>query len=478
MSHASFAHLRLHSAYSLSEGALTIKNLVKRCAAEKMPAAAVTDTNNLFGAMEFALTAREAGLQPIIGVQLSVDAGSEAGGGLNGSGLAPAPDQLVLLVQNETGYKNLLQLVSRAYLESDPGETVRTSYDELALRGQGLIALSGGVAGPLGRLLSAGQDLAAQAHCRTLKSLFPGRLYIELQRHGLEEEIAIEEALISLADSEDLPLVATNEAFFAEVEDFEPHDALLCIAEGTTISNGARRRLTVEHRLKSPSEMRLLFADLPEALENTLVIARRCAYFPDTVAPILPAFPTAEGRSEAEELGAQAAAGLEQRLAAMPDLAAAEAQPYRDRLTYELGVIEQMGFPGYFLIVADFIQWAKNQGIPVGPGRGSGAGSVVAWALTITDLDPLALGPAFRAVLESRTRLDAGLRHRLLPGPARRGHRLRSGQIRLRPCGADHHVRKAPGPSGVARRGPGAWRCPIPRSTGSANWCRTTLPIP
>jgi DNA polymerase-3 subunit alpha len=239
-----------------------------------------------------------------------------------------------------------------------------------------------------------------------IPALFPGRLYVELQRHGVEDEAVVEDRLIDLAYAKDLPLVATNEAFFPHADLFEAHDALLCIAASTTVADDQRRRLTPEHRLKTADEMRVLFADLPEAAANTLVVAKRCAYFPDRIAPILPAFPTEAGRSEAEELAVRAQEGLERRLAeaihdAGADAAAREeaARPYRERLEYELGVIGQMGYAGYFLIVADFIQWANNEGIPVGPGRGSGAGSVVAWALTITGLDPLRWGLLFERFL-------------------------------------------------------------------------------
>jgi DNA polymerase-3 subunit alpha len=239
-----------------------------------------------------------------------------------------------------------------------------------------------------------------------LAAIFPGRLYVELQRHGLPVEAAIEAGLIDLAYAQDLPLVATNECFFPSVADFEAHDALLCIAEGAYIAQDDRRRLTPDHSFKGAAEMRALFADIPEAVDNTLVIARRCAYFPEVVNPILPPFATAGGRSEKEELQAQSEAGLEARLekqvfTAEMDAEAREkaARPYRERLEFELGVIQEMGFAGYFLIVADFIQWAKAQDIPVGPGRGSGAGSVVAWALTITDLDPLRFALLFERFL-------------------------------------------------------------------------------
>ena len=402
MARADFVHLRVHSAYSLSEGAIRIKDLAKLCQNAAMPAVAVTDTGNLFGALEFAMAACDAGLQPIIGCQLAVT--REDGESRNGH--APAPDHLVLLVQNEAGYRNLMRLVSKAFLETDAGQTPQVSYDLVAAHAGGLIALTGGVEGAVGRLLREGQGPAAEALLDRLASIFPGRLYVELMRHGLSGEEEIEEPLIDLAYRKDLPLVATNDCFFAEEVDYDAHDALLCVADSSYVADEERRRLTAEHRFKSAGEMRELFADLPEALDNTLVIAQRCAYFPEGVAPILPAFPTGKGRSEAEELRSQSREGLEARLALhvytdeMDEAARkAVAEPYRERLEFELDVIEQMGFPGYFLIVADFIKWAKDHGIPVGPGRGSGAGSVVAWVLTITDLDPLRWGLLFERFL-------------------------------------------------------------------------------
>ena len=403
MSHADFVHLRVHSAYSLSEGALKIPELIGLCRRERMPAVAVTDTGNLFGVMEFAPAAAKAGVQPIVGAQIGIrreDSGPRSGGG------ALAPDPLVLLVQDETGYGNLLELLSKSFLETSGGEQAQVSLDDLAGAHAGLIALTGGPSGAVGRLLGEGQDEAARAMAERLAAIYDGRLYVELMRHGMAAEDRIEPALVDLAYGVGLPLVATNEAFFADRGMFEAHDALLCIAEGAYIAQSERRRLTPEHYFKSAAEMRALFADLPEAVDNTLVVAQRCAFMPRTRDPILPAYTKLAGRTEVEALTELAKEGLAARLEAQVftqemDAAAREAAaaPYRERLEYELGVIEQMGFPGYFLIVADFIQWSKNHDIPVGPGRGSGAGSVVAWALTITDLDPLRWGLLFERFL-------------------------------------------------------------------------------
>jgi DNA polymerase-3 subunit alpha len=408
MSHADFIHLRVHSAYSLSEGAIKIKALVELAKQHAMPAVALADTGNLFGALEFAQAAEAAGIQPIIGCQLALRREEGEGQGRNGNGgSAPQPDPLVLLAKDEAGYRSLLRLVSMAFLETPSGETPQVPL--AALEGAnvaGLLALTGGPLGPVGQLLVEGQHAAAEAMLLRLAAIFDGRLYAELQRHGLAVEELIEAPLLDLAYRHGIPLVATNEPYFATPDMFEAHDALLCIADGTYLSEPNRRRLTPEHYFKSAAEMRRLFADLPEALDNTLVVARRCAFYPKPRKPILPPFKSASGREEKAELEVQAMEGLERRLAAhvlKPAMSEAErtaaAKPYRERFEYELGVIKDMGFAGYFLIVADFIKWAKAQGIPVGPGRGSGAGSVVAWSLTITDLDPLRWGLLFERFL-------------------------------------------------------------------------------
>ncbi|HEY9567395.1 MAG TPA: DNA polymerase III subunit alpha [Thalassobaculum sp.] len=408
MSHAEFVHLRVHSAYSLAEGAIHAKQLVKLAKQNRMPAVAMTDSGNMFGALEFAVAAAAEGVQPIVGVQIKIRRPAEPdrrGLRVVGGRDVP-PDQLVLLVQSEAGYRNLMAMVSRAYLDSAGEEEPQLALDELEGATDGLIALSAGPRGGVGRLLLEGRDADAEAMLLHLNRLFPERLYVELQRHFLEEENRIEERLIGLAYAHGVPLVATNEVFFGDEAMHEAHDALLCIAESTTVGNARRRRVTPHHRFKSAEEMRELFADLPEAVDNTVVIARRCAYMPRKLDPILPSFQTEAGRTEAEELRAQAESGLLGRLEAhvfTPEMDEAQradvARPYHDRLAMELGVIEQMGFPGYFLIVSDFIKWAKAYDIPVGPGRGSGAGSLVAYSLLITDLDPLRWGLLFERFL-------------------------------------------------------------------------------
>jgi DNA polymerase III subunit alpha len=402
---APFVHLRTHSAYSLAEGAIKIPELVKLCTEFRMPAVALTDTRNLFGALEFSVSCADKGIQPIVGCQLSVRREDEEGRVGNNLKI-PEPDQLVLLCQDEDGYGNLLQLVSQAFLETSPGETPQVSMADVEAHASGLIALSGGVSGAVGRHLSEDQFSKAEDVLLRLAKIFDDRFYIEVQRHGLPVEERIESRLIDLAYTHDIPLVATNEPAFSTADMFSAHDALLCIAEKSYISIADRRRLTPEHRFKSAEEMRELFEDLPEAIDNTLVIAQRCAVMVERRDPILPRSPTVGERTEEEALRELSKAGLEGRLlkhvfTEEMDEAAREgvAKPYRERLDYELGVIANMGFPGYFLIVADFIQWAKDQGIPVGPGRGSGAGSVVAWSLLITDLDPLRFDLLFERFL-------------------------------------------------------------------------------
>jgi DNA polymerase-3 subunit alpha len=395
---ADFVHLRVHTAYSLSAGAIRIKELAALCKAERMPAVAVTDSGNLFGALEFATICSAAGVQPIIGCELAVERGPSEGGGRLGRTFCE-PDRIALLAQNETGYRNLLRLVSRSYLDSEATGEPLIGRGDLAGAAEGLLCLAGGSKGPVGRLLVEGQVEAAEAVLDELAVAFPNRLYVELTRHGTPDEARCEPGLIELAYRHGLPLVATNEVYFSGRDFYDAHDALLCIAQGTFVADGDRKRLTRSQYFRPAAEMRQVFADLPEACDNTLVIAQRCAIMPQPRPPILPAFPSADGLDEETALRRAAVGGLDARLAALGLQQEEQSKPYRERLEYELGTIIGMGFAGYFLIVSDIIQWAKRQGIPVGPGRGSGAGSVVAWALTITDLDPLRFGLLFERFL-------------------------------------------------------------------------------
>jgi DNA polymerase III subunit alpha len=379
-----FIHLRVHTEHSLLEGAVPVKKLIKLCQSANIPAVAVTDTNNMFAALEFSVTAQGAGVQPIVGCQISVAHDPAAPGE---KPRAPAP--VVLLAQTEAGYGNLMKLNSCLYIDKG-GQLPQVTVAELERYAEGLICLTGGADGPVGRFLQAGQAPKAQALMDRLAAAYPGRLYVELQRHPGEggrlpqAEAATERGFVEMAYAMGLPLVATNDVYFPKTEMYEAHDALICIAEGAYVDQSQpRRRLTPQHYFKSEAEMCALFADLPEALENTVEIARRCAFATYKRKPILPKF----ADDEVQELRRQANEGLQARLKVIPH--AVTPDEYQARLDFELGIIEKMGFPGYFLIVSDFIKWAKDHGIPVGPGRGSGAGSLVAYALTITDLDPL-----------------------------------------------------------------------------------------
>jgi len=395
-----FVHLHLHTSYSLREGALTIPKLAKLALADAMPALAITDTNNLFGALEFSEKLAKEGIQPITGLQLTIDFGD---GALFGRDLARnARGSVVLLVATEAGYTNLMRLASEAYTRPASGDEPHITFDRLSGGTAGLILLTGGPNGAIDRVLSANKPEAAADRLDRLTTEFGAdHVYMELQRHGLPEERRLESQLVELAYGRKLRLVATNEPYFASTADHEAHDALICIAEGQVLGTPDRRQLSPEHRFRTRAEMVKLFADLPEATANTVEIARRCSYRPQTRKPILPNYTSLEGTPlDAEAaLRAEAAIGLAARLAAHGPAPGFDEQDYAARLAFELDVIADMKFPGYFLIVSDFIKWAKAQAIPVGPGRGSGAGSLVAYALTITDLDPMRFGLLFERFL-------------------------------------------------------------------------------
>ena len=391
---AQFVHLRLHSAFSLAESTLRIGTLTKLVSGDSQPAAAITDTNNMFGALEFSQSMVAAGVQPIMGTQIELE--DKAGRG-----------DVVLLAKNQTGYVNLSQLLSKILLSGDAAQTPSCLVEDLADYSDGLILLTGGaLTGFVGGPAGDSRIGLAQKRLENLSAILRGRLYIELQRHGLPAQLAGEPRLLECADRMNLPLVATNDCRFEDPSMSQPHDTLVCIGTSRKISEQDRPRYSSEHYFKTSSQMIELFKDIPEAIENTLVIAKRCSVMAEARDPILPAYITSAGRDEAAELRAQAQSGLQVRLErhlfidALDEMARQSlSKPYDERLAFELDVIEQMGFPGYFLIVADFIQWAKSNKIPVGPGRGSGAGSVVAWALSITDLDPLKWGLLFERFL-------------------------------------------------------------------------------
>ena len=395
-----FVHLRVRSAYSLLEGAIKAEAIGKLAAAAGMPAAALVDRANLFGAAgRFSCRHQGAALgsSSIIGCALPV-----IGIGEGPSERWARTPTVVLLAQNEVGYRNLTVLSSAAYLDVDGAAEPGVPWAKVAAHAEGLILLSGGVDGPIDPLMAAGRTAEANAALDEMHRVFADRFYVELQRHGLAVQAAAEPGLVAWAYQNDAPLAATNDVYFAAAGMYEAHDALLCIADGAFTGQEDRRRVTAEHWFKPPAEMRRLFADLPEACDNTLDVARRCAFMVEKRDPILPSFPTTGGRSEPEEMAHQAREGLRARFALLAlagtPLAVPE-QAYWDRLEHEIDVISKMGFSGYFLIVSDFIKWAGANGIPVGPGRGSGAGSLVAWSLTITGLDPLRYGLLFERFL-------------------------------------------------------------------------------
>ncbi len=389
MAFAPFVPLRVLSSYSMLEGAIEPKAIAKLAKERGYPAIAICDRNGLYGAVMFAGACKSEGVQPIIGTLLGV-----AREGSEGKQV----DYLALFAQDEAGYDNLCHLVSLAHLDRPLELEPHVPLNALEGHTDGLIALTGAGEGALTRLLAEAQVPAAEKLADRLQTLFPERLYIELARNDDPVSARAEGALIDMAYARDIPLVASNPANFAEPHMHKAHDAMLCIANSTYIENDDRPRSNAQSFVKSAPMMEELFADLPEATANTLVVAQRCAYAPPYRDPILPSL-AGDLEGEAKMLADLSRKGLEARLEPYGEMSEEERKVYLDRLDYEINIIVNMGFPGYFLIVADFIQWAKDQGIPVGPGRGSGAGSIVAWALTITDLDPIQLGLLFERFL-------------------------------------------------------------------------------
>ena len=374
-----FVHLRLHTEYSLCDGLVRIKPLVDAVAAAGMPAVAVTDQSNLFAQVKFYKAALARGIKPLVGVDLWLHAGD-----------GEAPGRLALLCQDDTGYRNLTRLVSRCYTEGRHGGHITLSGAWLEGQTEGLIALSGAAEGDVGRALLADDRIRARAQLEHWQRLFPDRYYLEVQRCDRSSDERHLRAAVELAGTAGVPVVATNDVRFLARDDFEAHEARVCIHEGRTLDDPRRPRpYTEAQHLRGPEAMAELFADLPEALENSVEIARRCNLELHLGQPSLPAFPIPDGAPVEVHLRREAEAGLDARLARLFTADDPRTEGYRERLERELGVIIQMGFPGYFLIVADFIRWARENDIPVGPGRGSGAGSLVAYALGITDLDPI-----------------------------------------------------------------------------------------
>ena len=383
---AEFVHLRLHTEYSLIDSVVRVQELVDATASAGMRAVAVTDQNNLFSMVKFYRAALARGVKPIIGVDLLV----------RETGERQQPSRLTLLCQSQSGYRNITRLVSRAYLEGQQRGSATVDRSWLSRESvDGLIALSCATEGDIGRALVNAREREAERALDQWLEVFDNRFYIELQRVGRPQEEAYIAASVSLASRRGVPVVATNDVRFLKGDDFESHEARVCIHDGALLADsGRQRRYTQQQYLRTPQEMAALFADVPEALANSVGIAQRCSLVLKLGEVRLPQYPVPEGLTTAQFLRAESDRGLQQRLAVMAERggegAAADRAQYNERLRLELDVICQMGFEGYFLIVADFIRWARENGVPVGPGRGSGAGSLVAYSLGITDLDPIA----------------------------------------------------------------------------------------
>ena len=406
MAEPKFVHLRVHTAYSLSEGAMLVPKLMHKLHDLGIASIAVTDTANMFGGKAFSKYASDEGIKPILGCQFYLR-NPDADDVLKSKGRVIDPDKIILLVQNAEGYANIMHLMKISYLDNpQPTEKPQLKMEDLEKYAGGLIALTGGVEGQVGRLLLENREEEAKEVLLQLQKIFGNRLYMEISRIGLETEEKTEPKFIDMAYAYNIPLVATNEAFFFDADMYEAHDALICIAAGEYVANDNRKKYSPNNRLKTPEEMVELFADLPEAIENTVKIAKRCNFLSEKVQPLLPIFECPDGKTQDEYITEQAYKGLDERMKVhvyfegMTDEQKKEIdKKYYDRLEYELSVIKKMGFPGYFLIVSDFIRWSKTHGVPVGPGRGSGAGSIVAWSLKITDLDPIKLDLLFERFL-------------------------------------------------------------------------------
>ena len=401
-----FVHLRVHTAYSLAEGAIMLPTLIHKLHDMGVPAVAVTDSRNMFGGKAFSKYASDEGIKPIMGC-LFLLRNADSDDLMRSKGKEQEPDKIVLLVMNAEGYGNIMKLMKRFYLDNtEKGWAPQLTLQNLKDFNAGLIALTAGPEGTIGRLLLENRKQEAEDFTLKLKEIFQDRLYMEISRIGTEKERLTEEAFIDLAYKYDIPLVATNEVFFLDEDMYEAHDALVCISAGEYVANENRRKFSINNRLRSEAEMVELFSDLPEAVNNTVRIAKLCNYLSKKVDPLLPIFECPEGKTQDEFITEEAYKGLNERLEKAVYFEGMTAEEkaeiderYYARLEYELSVIKKMGFPGYFLIVSDFIKWSKGHGVPVGPGRGSGAGSIVAWSLKVTELDPLKLDLLFERFL-------------------------------------------------------------------------------
>ncbi|MEK6734464.1 MAG: DNA polymerase III subunit alpha, partial [Pseudomonadota bacterium] len=378
-----FIHLRCHSSFSLAEGALKIEDIVDLAKKNKMPAIAVTDTGNLFCSLEFSLACAKNGIQPIIGILIPIDMQEESEE-VNLS-------NIILLAKDKEGFQNLLKLSSKIFIDKHVTLPNHIKFSDLKEYNAGLIVLSGGHTGPMAQAILKSNNKLCETYVKKFKAILGDRFYIELMRHGIEIQEKIEDISIDLAYKHNVPLVATNDVMFSESHMYKAHHVLTCIAQGSYANDESSHKFTKHHYFKSAKEMEELFVDLPEAIANTAIIAKRCSVMAESKDPMLPK----TGDNELDELITQAKEGLKQRLSNIN----VDEDIYYKRLDFELEVIKNMGFPGYFLIVSDFIKWSKKNNIPVGPGRGSGAGSIVAWSLYITDLDPIRFGLLFERFL-------------------------------------------------------------------------------
>ncbi len=393
MSLPTFIHLRLHSEYSIADGIVRIPEAVAATKQDAMPALALTDLSNVFGMIKFYQAARAAGIKPIIGCDVSISNPAER----------DKPFRLLLLCQSNTGYLRLCTLLTRAYLENQYHGRPEIQKNWLREGSDGLLALSGAHLGEVGMTLLNGNQATARQIALEWAGLFPGRYYLEVQRTGATREETHVRGTVRLAAELGLPLVATHPVQFLGRDDYKAHETRVCIAEGYVLNDKRRvRQFTAQQYFKTQAEMAALFADLPEALQNSVEIAKRCNLFLQLGKPHLPDFPTPNGESLDDFLRSESERGLQQRMVRLftdETVRAAKMQEYTERLAFEIETIIKMGYPGYFLIVADFILWAKNNGVPVGPGRGSGAGSLVAYSMGITDIDPLRYALLFERFL-------------------------------------------------------------------------------
>jgi DNA polymerase III subunit alpha len=398
--------LRNHTTYSLCKGAIKIADLIEKAKSLKMPALAIMDSQNLFGALEFSMACKKAGIQPILGCEMMIDFNLQDSKNISNVDFTENLCKTPLIATSEEGYRNLMFLVSESYLKRQNGIIPFVNFELLKQKSSGIIALSGGSEGLIGKLLLQGQDKQAQKILLEIKEIFNTNFYIEITRHGIKNEDLIEEKLLQLAFENSLPIVASNDVYFLTPEMHEAQDILSCIYEGHSLVEENRKKNSPEQYFKNYEQFLELFKDLPEAIANTINIAKKCHTMAFERSPTLPKFSTEVNFDEAHELRNQSLEGLKMRLKSkfLIEESDAETQQkiekhYFERLEYELGIIIKMNFSGYFLIVSDFIKWAKNNEIPVGPGRGSGAGSIIAWSLQITDLDPIRFGLLFERFL-------------------------------------------------------------------------------